>query len=173
MHLSPLSPIVYFRRNPGKTLPMTFVIMLAVTLVASVVSIVHSIDLTVYTLYGYNRYLTGLTPRNVLSVDPGEVDKVRKLPELGTLVSTHSYQVLIKTTFGKMPFPLFGLDADGRRLMLARTGLRLIAGRLPLEGRPEAVISDDVARNLGVKIGSVIAQPESQDAYAPVPIHLV
>ena len=125
MLFSPLSPLLYFRRNLGKTLPMAFVIVLAVTLVASVVSIVHSIDLTVYTLYGYNRYLTGLTPRNVLSVDESEVAKVRRLPDLGTLVSAHSYQVMVKTTFGKMPFPIFGLDASARRLILARTHLRL------------------------------------------------
>src|SRR5579862_3579264 len=173
MPLSPLSPLLYFRRNLGKTLPMAFVIVLSVTLVAGVISIVHSINLTIYTLYGYNRYLTGLTPRNVLSVDDREVAKVRRLPDLGTLVPTHSYQVLIKTTFGKMPFPIFGIDAAARKLILERTHLRLVAGRMPAEGQPEAVLSDDVATNLGLKIGSLIAQPDSQDAYAPVPIHLV
>ena len=47
---------------------MAFVIVLSVMLVASVTTIIRSIDLTVFTLYGYNRYLTGLTPRNGLSL---------------------------------------------------------------------------------------------------------
>src|SRR5437764_13072911 len=104
-----LSPLLYVRRNPGKTLPIAFVIVLSVTLVASIVTIVHSIDLTLFTLYGYNRYLTGITPRNALVVDDAELAKVRRLPELGRLYPSHSYQTLIKTIFGKMVLPIFGL----------------------------------------------------------------
>src|ERR1051326_8893664 len=136
-----LSPVVYLRRNLGKTLPMAFVIVLAVVLVASVTTIIHSIDLTVFTLYGYNRYLTGITPRNALSVDEGVMEKVRKLPELGTLYPTHSYQTLVKTIFGKMVFPIFGMEAQGRQTLLERCGVRLSAGRMVAEGAPEAVIS--------------------------------
>ena len=109
-----LSPLLYVRRNPGKTLPIAFVIVLAVSLVGSIVTIVHSIDLTIFTLYGYNRYLTGITPRNALVVEPAELAKVRALPELGHLYPSHSYQTLIKTIFGKMVFPIFGLDAPAR-----------------------------------------------------------
>src|SRR6266700_7974477 len=65
---NPLSPWLYFRRNLGKTLPVSFVIVLAVALVASVVSLVDSIELTVLTMYGYNRYFTVVTPRNSLAV---------------------------------------------------------------------------------------------------------
>lgn len=152
---------------------MVFVIVLAVTLVASVVTIVRSIDLTIFTLYGYNRYLTGLTPRNALQVAPEVVAKIEKLPELGKLYPAHSYQVMVKTIFGKMPFALFGLEPPARKLMLERCGLRLIEGRMMQEGAPEAVISVDVARNLGLKIGDIISKPDAQDSYAPIPIRLV
>ncbi|HLJ53502.1 MAG TPA: FtsX-like permease family protein [Chthonomonadaceae bacterium] len=168
-----LNPLLYVRRNPGKTLPIAFVIVLAVTLVASIVTIVHSIDLTIFTLYGYNRYLTGITPRNALVVDPVELQKVRSLPELGRLYPTHSYQTMIKTIFGKMVFPVFGLDAAGRAELMERCGVRLVSGRMPADGAPEAVISDQVATNLGLKVGDVLSRPESQDSYAPVPIRLV
>jgi ABC-type lipoprotein release transport system permease subunit len=171
--LSVLSPLVYCRRNPGRVLPPAFVIVLAVTLVAGVVSIVRSINLTVYTLYGNNRYFTGLTPRNALHIDPAQIDKIKKLPELGTLCPTHSYQTMVKTIFGKMPFPLFGLDKPCRELLLQRCGLKLVAGRMPAEGAPEVVISDLVAKNLGLKIGDIISKPNSQDSYAPIPLRLV
>lgn len=172
MH-SALSPFTYFRRNLGKSLPMTFVIMLSMTLVATVVTIIRSIDLTVYTLYGYNRYLTGITPRNSLAIEPEQLAKIKKLPELGHLYPTHSYSVLVKTIFGKMVFPLFGMEPAGRQEMLDRCGVRLVQGRLPIEGTAEAVISDDVARDLGLKVGDIISEPNAEDAYAPVPIRLV
>jgi ABC-type antimicrobial peptide transport system permease subunit len=168
-----LNPFLFFRRNLARTLPTTFVIVIAVVLVASVVSIVHSVDLTVYTLYGYNRYLTGLTPRNSLAVPDRDVAAVERLPDLGPLFPAHSYSTLVKTIFGKMPLPVFGLDAAGRATMMERCGVRLVSGRMPAEGEPEAVISDDVARNLGVRIGGVLFDPDSPDSYAPVPIRLV
>lgn len=170
---SVLSPVLYLRRNLSRTVPMMIVIMLAVASVASVVTIVHSIDLTIYTLYGCNRYLTALTPRNALTIDEDQVAKVRNLPMLGALCPTHSYQAMVKTIFGKMPFPIIGLDARGRDLIMKRAGVRLARGRMLLDGQPEAVLSEDVARNLGLKIGDVVSRPESTDSFAPVPIRLV
>ncbi len=170
---SVLSPVLYFWRNPGRTMPIALVIVLAVVLVASVTSIIHSVDLTIFTLYGYNRDLTGLTPRNSLEITQQQIAPVRKLPQLGALYRTHSYQIFIKTIFGKMPFPVFGLPAAGQKLILQRTGLSLAAGHMPRSGQPEAVISEAVARNIGAHIGSVILQPDSRDAYAPIPVKLV
>jgi predicted lysophospholipase L1 biosynthesis ABC-type transport system permease subunit len=56
---------------------------------------------------------------------------------------------------------------------MARCGITLAAGRMPTEGQPEAVLSEDIARNLGLKIGAVLSDPQSQDRYAPVPVRLV
>lgn len=168
-----LNPFLYFRRNPGRTAPMMLVIALAVVLVASVVTIVNSIDLTVYTLYGYNRVMTGITPRNALEVAEPEVDKIRKLPELGRLFPSRSYNTMVKTIFGKLQFPIFGLSEEGRNLVLQRTGLRIVAGRMVADGQPEVVISKEIAKNLGLKVGDVLAKPESEDSFAPVPVRLV
>ena len=168
-----LSPVLYFRRNGGRTMPTAAVIMLAVVLVASVVSLVRSINLTVFTLYGYNRYLTGMTPRNSFVVDDAQVTPWRALPDMGHLYGAHSYQTQLKTTFGKMVFPIFGLEAAGREEIMQKCGVTLKTGRMPEEGKPEAAISDDVARNMGAKIGDVISGPDNDDSFAPVPIKLV
>lgn len=171
--MSPLRPSVYIRRNLGRTMPMVFVIILAVSLVASVVSIIGSIDLTVYTLYGYNKFVTGLTPRNGPVIDPDQIAKIQKLPALGIYCPTHSYTGFVKTIFGKMPFPIFGLDAPGRKLALERMGLKVTQGRLPAEGQPEAAISDEVAKNMDLKVGDVLLKPNTEDGYAPVEVRLV
>jgi ABC-type lipoprotein release transport system permease subunit len=172
MHYT-LSPWLYFRRNLGRTIPITLVILFSVVMVASVVSVVSSINLTVYTIYGYNRYTTGVTPRNALSVDPAIADRMRRLPEMGVLAPTHSYSCLLHTIFGRLVFPCFGMDPQNRDLLMQRCGVKVSAGRLPAEGEPEAAISDAVARNLGLKLGDVFLQPDSEDAYAPVPVKLV
>ena len=168
-----LSPVLYLQRSGGRALPTAFVIMLAVALVASVVSLVRSINLTVFTLYGYNRYLTGMTPRNSFVVDDAQVNRWRTLPDMGHLYGAHSYQTQLKTTFGKMVFPIFGLESAGRVEIMRQCGVTLTAGRMPEEDKPEAVISDDVARNMGAKIGDVICGPNLDDSYAPTEIRLV
>ncbi len=170
---SVLNPLLYLRRNPGKAAPVILVIMIAVTLVASVVTIVRSIDLTIQTLYGYNKYVTGITPRNNLTVDAEVVEKIKKLPGLGEMMGAHSYTLQVRTIFGRMVFPLFGLAEAHRAIMLERCGVRLAEGRMPKEGAPEAVISGDVARNMKVKLGDFVCTPESEDSYAPVPVKLV
>ncbi len=142
-------------------------------MVSSVVSVIGSVNLTIYTLYGYNKDLTGMTPRNSIDIPDNEVSKMKQLPQLGKLFRTHSYQVEVKTIFGKMPFPLFGLPPAGRELLMKRTGVTLAAGRMCESGKPEAVLSNAVARNLGVKIGDVLLDPNSLDRYAPIPVKLV
>jgi len=168
-----LNPLFYLRRNLSKTMPLMLVIAMSVVMVASVVTVVRSIDLTVYTIYGYNRFLTGLTPRNMLAVDENVVKKVRAIPQLGNLEGVHSYQVPMKTIFGRLTFPVFGLTGEGRKLLMERCEVRLSAGRMPTEGEPEAALSEEVARNIGAKIGDVIMKPDSEDSYAPLPIKLV
>lgn len=171
--LSPLSPFLYVRRNPGKTLPIGFVIVLAVMLVASIVTIIRSIDLTIFTLYGYNRYIAGVTPRNALEIAPDELEKIKNLPELGKFYEVHSYQTMVKTIFGKMVFPIFGLEPEARAEIMQRCGIRVSQGRMVEEGKPEAVVSEEIARNLGLKVGDILLKPESQDSYAPIPVRLV
>ena len=40
-------------------------------------------------------------------------------------------------------------------------------------GQPEAVLSEDVAQNLGLKVGDILSRPDSEDSFAPIPIRLV
>ena len=168
-----LSPVLFLQRNFVRVLPIALVIVVAVTLVSSVVTIIRSIDLTVFTLYGYNRFCTGLIPRNALTLDAAEVKRIQHLPELGRLAPAHSYSVRVKTIFGKMVFPVFGLSPEDRDEFLARCSIRLASGHLPEDGQPEAAISEEVAKNMGLKLGDTILDPDSEDNYAPVPIKLV
>lgn len=170
---SVLNPFLFLRRNPGKAAPLVMVIAIAVTLVASVVTLVRSINLTIQTLYGYNKYVTGMTPRNNLTVDADIVEKTKKTPGIGEMMGVHSYTLQVKTIFGKMVFPLFGMEERHQRIMLERCGVRLAEGRMPQEGKPEAIISSDVARNMNFKLGDFVCTPESEDNYAPVPVKIV
>lgn len=148
-------------------------IVVSVALVASVVTLVNSIDLTVLTMYGYQRHLTVLTPRNALVVSDDIVEAVRRDPLTGEMYLTQPAFTVVKTIFGKMPFVVFGLSAEARVVVFDKCGLQLASGRLPADGRPEVVLHDDIARNRRLKLGDVVLKPDSEDSYAVVPVRLV
>jgi hypothetical protein len=170
---TPLSPWLYFRRNPGRTLPVSFVIVVAVALVASVVSVVDSIDMTVLTMYGYQRFYSVVTPRNALTVSPDIETKVRAAAPRADIYNARPAFTVVKTIFGKMPFVVFGLPPEARTKILERSGLRLASGRLPAEGMPEVALHADIARNRKLKLGDIVLEPESEDSYSIVPVKLV
>jgi hypothetical protein len=169
----PLSPWLYFRRNPGKTLPVGFVIVVAVALVASVVTLVNSIDLTVMTMYGYQRHFSAITPRNALVVSPEIAAVARADERVVGFYTTRPAFTVVKTIFGKMPFVIFGLKPAARKELMARCGLSLKTGRMPEEGQAEVVLHEDIARNRRLKLGGIVLEPKSEDSYAAVPTRLV
>lgn len=169
----PLSPWLYFRRNPGRTLPVAFVIIVAVALVASVVSMVDSIDLTVLTMYGYQRYFSVVTPRNALAVPDDLLATIHRQPLVARTYTARPAFTVVKTIFGKMPFVVFGMPPDARQRLLAQCGLRLASGRMPAEGAPEVALHEDIARNRRLKLGDVVLKPDSEDSYSLVPMRLV
>lgn len=152
---------------------MTAVIAVAVALLASVVTIIDSIDETVMTMYGYQRHLAVVSPRNALEVDPAVVAAVRAQPLARYVYPVRPVFSVVKTVFGKMPIVVFGLPPDGRDRVLAACGLRLVEGRLPAEGKPEVALSAAIARNRRLHLGSVVLEPNSEDSFSAVPVKLV
>lgn len=169
----PLSAWLYLRRNPARALPVALVILVSVALVASVVSIIRSIDLTVYTMYGYHRRLAFVAPRNALELRPEIARAVRRDPLAKRVHTVRAALITVRTVFGKMPFAVLGLSPVAMKEVLSRCGLEVSAGRLPADGAAEVAVSEEIARNLGLAIGSVVLRPGSEDAYAPRPMRLV
>ena len=152
--LNPLSPVTYCRRNLNRIVPMTVVIVLSVFLIASVVTIVNSVDLTVTTIYNYTKIATPIIPqRAALSVDDATTALVRKEPASGRIIDSGAFFMNINTVFGRVPFICFALSEQDRDFLMQRSGDHLIEGRLPKIGKPEAVLSTGLVHNKKLKLG--------------------
>ena len=137
-------------------------------LIASVVTVVNSIDLTVLTIYNYTKVFTPVLPRlaaalpgeSVIRV-PADIQKqIKKTPGVERTIETSGFFFNINTVFGPFPFVCFGVTDENRDYLLRRAGDTLLpGGRMPLPGKPEAVISEGLARNKKVKVGDIIASP--------------
>ena len=172
----PLSPLLYFRRNPSRALPMGGVIVLSVFLIASVAILANSIDLTVRTIYRYTEFFTYVIPqRQNRSVPEDQKALVAKDPRIERVIDGGIFFANIKTVMGRLPFVVLGVEDEDRDYLMKRMGTQLIAGRMPEEGMPEAVLSEPLAENKKLKLGDTVAGPMDEGGIsgAPVPVKLV
>ncbi|WP_309720868.1 ABC transporter permease [Armatimonas sp.] len=174
---NPLSPLVYFRRNASRALPMGLVIVLAVFLIAGVTVLANAIDLTVRTIYRYTDYFTYVLPQQQFREVP-EPQRVivESDPRVERTMEGAFFLCNIKTVMGRLPFVVLGVPDDDRDYLMQRMGTTLVAGRLPAEGMPEAVLSEPMVENKKLKIGDNVVSPTEQGGMAtaaPIPVKLV
>lgn len=145
-------------------------------LIGSVVTIVDSIDLTVLTIYNYTRSFDPVVPRSGrLRVDPDIQAQIRKMPNVDRVIETSGFFLNVNTVFGPSPFICFGVPDEARDYLIKRSGDRLAEGRMPIDGAPEAVLSEGIVRNRKYKIGDVITNDNDTGTLiaVPVPVKLV
>ncbi|HVF10237.1 MAG TPA: ABC transporter permease [Abditibacteriaceae bacterium] len=159
--LPPLSPFTYYRRNLMRTLPVGGSIAISVFLVAAIVTLLSSVDESITTNYGLVRRLSILGTQLVRDVPPRVVEKTRHTPSLKQKIATVTYLRNIRTVFGEMPVPIFGLDAKDIPTVVEVSGNRLARGAWPRPGEPEVVLSRAWANNLGKRLGDWIEPPKN------------
>lgn len=172
---NPLSPSVYLLRNASKTIPLMGVILLAVMLIAGIVSLINSIPLSIKTIYSYSKQYAGVTPRGDAKLTPeikAAVEKESPVP-LDRVMTVRGTYFEVKSIVGKWPFVALALTPNDMDAYLKRVHAGKLTGRLPADGQAEMVVSEPVARNLNLKIGSVVLGPEKSEAYSPNEVKVV
>lgn len=171
----PLSPTTFLVRNAGKSLPLVGVIVLAVMLIVGVIAMMNSIPYSIKTIYRFASRQLVVTPRGDGEALPTllkRIERASPVPVARTVI-VRGMGTQIQSIVGKWPFTVIAMAPEDAKFYLERHNVRGIEGRLPRVGAPEAVISEPVARNLGLKIGSAILKPTEQESYAPVPVTVV
>ncbi|MER3401747.1 MAG: hypothetical protein C4336_00395 [Armatimonadota bacterium] len=169
----PLSPLLFLIRNPGRSLPLTLVLALAVLTIASVVALLNSIDRTILKIYDYNRYFAAISPRGAERLKPELMERIQNAPGYQMHFETVVSFMNAETIVGKMPFVIFGLKQEHVELLVARCRLRLAQGRYPEPNQPEVALSEPLMRNKKLRMGDVLLSPLIPDQYAPVPVRVV
>ena len=121
--------MLFLMRNPGRSLPLTLVLALAVLTIASVVALLNSIDRTILKIYDYNRYFAAITPRGSNKLKQELVEQIERAPYYAASYETVVCFMNAETIVGKMPFVIFGLEQDQMEPLAARCRLTLREGR--------------------------------------------
>ena len=131
----PLSPWAFVVRNPGKSIPIILVIMLAVLLIAGIVAIMNSIPLSIQTVYGYSRYITGATPRGDMSFFPDLKRHFDQSPlPIERKFTCRTLVFNIRSIVGPWPFVLYGMHGED---------IEYVAGKIGPTARPKTIIFTD------------------------------
>jgi ABC-type lipoprotein release transport system permease subunit len=172
---NPLAPLTYLRRNAGKTIPLTVVIVMAVMLVSGIISMINSIPLSIRTIYAYSKKFTGVTPRGDATRTQVILNEIKaKSPvAIDRVITCRTAGTVVQSIVGKWPFFILGLSPDDMTYYLRLQNATDIDGRLPKPGAAEAVVSEPVARNLNLKIGSNLLGPKLDDGFSPNNVKVV
>lgn len=171
----PLAPTTYLFRNASKTLPLVAVIVLAVMLVLGIVSMINSIPLSIRTIYRYSQFALGVTPRGDPSLTPSikkEIEELAPVP-IDRIFVCRASGSQVRSIVGKWPFVVLALSPEDMEYYNRRMGVQSIQGRMPQDGQPEALVSEPVARNLGLKLGATLLGPETSESYSPKTVKVV
>lgn len=136
---------------------------------------IDSIPYSIRTVYRYAKEDIGITPRGDPSLLPGLVKDIQKNSpiQIGRVITCRVTSATVKSIVGKWPFIVLGLDQQDMRYYTARQGAKSITGRYPLPGKPEALVSRPVAKNLGLKLGGTVLKPDDIDNYSPMSVKVV
>lgn len=171
----PLAAATYLIRNAGKTLPLIGVIMLAVMLIGGIVAMINSITFSIQTIYAYSANFLAVNPRGDSTGTPKlyeEVVQGAPVP-IERAITCRAAGTQVNSLVGKWPFIVLGMRRPDLDYWLARLKVSGIEGRLPNPGRPELIVSEPVARNLHLRLGSTVLKPDSQDSYSPYRVKVV
>jgi putative ABC transport system permease protein/lipoprotein-releasing system permease protein len=141
--------------------------MLAVMLIAGIVALMNSIPLSIRTIYGYSQEFVAITPRGDNQRIAGIIEALAEAPvPIERVMTVRSSSLEVRSIVGPMPYPITGASAKDLDFLLERFGSPRVEGRLPASRMPEAVISEPVARNLGVGLGDVLMGPDKENSYS-------
>lgn len=170
-----LGPGIYLLRNAGKTTPLIAVIVMAVLLITGIVALMNSIPLSIKTIYGYSREYLGLTPRSNPDMSPRlrEILETEAPVPLERIMLCRATDAEVRSIVGPWPFVVLALDPDDMNFYLDRMGAPTVDGRLPEPGAAEALISEPVARNLGLTHGDNLLSPDQSQAFSRNPVQIV
>jgi len=172
---NPLSAAVYLKRNFAKTAPLMGVIILAVMLIAGIVSLINSIPYSIKVIYSYSKNYVAVTPRGNPFLTPllRQAVEQNSPVELERVITIQGSGIQVKSIVGNWPFVVLGLERGDMDYYLNRLKGTLTDGRLPTPGEPEAVISEPLARNLNLKIGDILQKPLDSDNFSPKEVKVV
>lgn len=164
--MDPLSIFVYYSRNKRKALPVLGILVLAVFGISISLVLTGSIFGAVRSFVSPFYKFVIVQPnfnRRILQIDPAMRAEIRKNPHLELVLPEQTAYTFGLALGIQQNYPIFGIDETAMPLILARSGARLIDGRLPTARANEIALHESIAKSRGIWVGSEIGREVNPD----------
>ena len=168
--MNPLSPFTYYRRHKQSALLLVSLITLVTLGVHVMVSVLDSIPMRARV--SYLTRLSRVYPTAASSLEPAVVSQIQSHPDVVRVVPDNGLSISPPTLIGRDNLRLMGVSQDDAQYLMAHCGVRLKQGRMFEPRTNEIVLSEEVARALGLQVGDQIDRSVNDEYYRVVVVPL-
>lgn len=162
--MNPLSPLTYYRRHKWTTVLLLSLITLTTLGLYVMVAVLDSTTL-MHAEISYLKHASQIFPNSAPSFEPGIVSRIQSHPDVERVIPEKGLAILQPALVNSYNVPLLGIRQEDLPYLMGRFGLRIQEGRLLQPRTNEIMLSEEVARALGLTLGDRIDQSIDPDAY--------
>jgi len=175
--MNPQSPLTYYIRHKRQTVLLVRLISLMTFGICVMVRLLDSVPENMYIA---GSYLTRVSLVSAVgpSLDPGVVSQIRTHPDVSKVIREKGLDITLPPLFGN--YHLFGVTEGDLSILMEASDLRLKSGRLLRPRSNEMMLSEEMAKAMGIQIGDQIDRSVGQDwtgdswyESIPAPLELV
>ncbi len=168
--MNPLSPLTYYVRHKRSALILMALVCLTTLGLYVMVSVLDSIPTR-----GRLNYLTRValvSPAAGTELEPGVLAQIETHPDVARVIPDNGLTISPPALVGYDSLRLMGVSPEDAQYLLVHLGVRLQEGRMCEPHADELVLSEKVARALGLRVGDQIMRTADEIPYAAVPAPL-
>ncbi len=165
--MNPLSPLTYYRRHKWSALLLLSLITLTTLGLYVMVAILDSTTLMIPEI-GYLKHVSQVFPNGAPSFEPGVTSRIQSHSDVERMIPESGLWIRQPAVANPFHASLLGIPWDDLEYLIGRCGMRLKEGRLLQPNTNEIVLSEEVARALGLQLGDPISQEIDPEAYSDI-----
>jgi ABC-type antimicrobial peptide transport system permease subunit len=163
--------LTYHRRHKWSALLLLALITLATLALYVMVSVLDSIPMRAR--FHYLTRLSRVYPVAGSSLEAGVVSQIQTHPDVARAVPDNGLSISPPSLIGTDNLRLLGVSQDDAQYLMDHCGVRLKEGRMFEPRTNEIVLSEEVARALGLQVGDRIDRSIDERYYGNVPTPMV
>jgi ABC-type lipoprotein release transport system permease subunit len=170
--MNPLSALTFPRRHKRSTFLMIVLITLATTGLYVMVAVLDSIPTRAQFIYLTR--VSRVYPTFANSLEPTVVSQIRAHPDVARVIPDNGLQIAPPALIGTDPdVRLMGVSQEDLQYLMTHFGVRLKEGRLYTAHTNEILLSEEVVRALGLRVGDEIDRTINERYYGAISAPLV
>jgi ABC-type lipoprotein release transport system permease subunit len=171
--MNPLSPVAYYRRHKRSALLLLGLVTLATLGIYSMVGLLDSLTENLDLLGGQLTRFSLVHPATGGSLDPTVVSQIRAHPHVAQVIQVQRLYINMPLGLATGSWSMLGVSEADIPILIEMCDVRLKQGRLPQPRTNEIVLSEEIARALGLHVGDQIGPSINRDYYGSLPTEMV